>query len=44
VYSPAYRDEDVPSILAYASMTFNSISQWERFYSSLSFSSGGGPY
>ena len=33
VYSPAYRDEDVPSILAYAShMTFNSVSQWERFY------------
>ncbi len=32
VYSPAYRDEDVPSILAYAShMTFNSMSQWERF-------------
>jgi carboxynorspermidine decarboxylase len=32
VYSPAYRAEDVPAILPLAShMTFNSISQWERF-------------
>ncbi len=32
VYSPAYRDVDVPGILACAShMTFNSIGQWERF-------------
>lgn len=32
VYSPAYRDEDVPQILQYAShMTFNSLSQWEYF-------------
>ncbi|MDZ8025383.1 MAG: carboxynorspermidine decarboxylase [Nostoc sp. DedQUE11] len=33
VYSPAYRHEDMPSILTYAShLTFNSMSQWERFY------------
>ena len=32
VYSPAYRDEDLPAILDYAShLTFNSLSQWERF-------------
>jgi carboxynorspermidine decarboxylase len=32
VYSPAYRDEDVPEILTYAShMTFNSLGQYERF-------------
>ncbi|BAY43797.1 carboxynorspermidine decarboxylase [Scytonema sp. HK-05] len=32
VYSPAYREQDMPSILGYAShVTFNSISQWERF-------------
>jgi carboxynorspermidine decarboxylase len=32
VYSPAYRDEDLPLILPLAShLTFNSISQWERF-------------
>ncbi len=32
VYSPAYRDEDMPVILTYAShITFNSIRQWERF-------------
>ncbi|MEC4812532.1 MAG: carboxynorspermidine decarboxylase [Scytonema sp. PMC 1069.18] len=32
VYSPAYRDEDMPSILSYAShITFNSVSQWEKF-------------
>src|SRR5579883_198691 len=32
VYSPAFRHEDMPAILAYAShITFNSISQWERF-------------
>ncbi|ARV59820.1 carboxynorspermidine decarboxylase [Nostocales cyanobacterium HT-58-2] len=32
VYSPAYRDEDIPGILTYAShITFNSVSQWERF-------------
>ncbi len=32
VYSPAYRDEDIPAILRYAShITFNSISQWDRF-------------
>jgi carboxynorspermidine decarboxylase len=34
VYSPAYRAEDVPEILTYAShMTFNSIGQWEQFRS-----------
>jgi carboxynorspermidine decarboxylase len=34
VYSPAYRTEDVPEILTYAShMTFNSIGQWEQFRS-----------
>jgi carboxynorspermidine decarboxylase len=33
VYSPAYRDEDMPLILNYVShLTFNSVSQWERFY------------
>jgi carboxynorspermidine decarboxylase len=32
VYSPAYRDEDMPAIITYAShITFNSVSQWERF-------------
>ncbi|MDF5721093.1 MAG: carboxynorspermidine decarboxylase [Rhizonema sp. PD37] len=32
VYSPAYRDEDMPLILQKAShLTFNSVSQWERF-------------
>ncbi len=32
VYSPAYRDEDVPEILTYAShMTFNSLGQYSRF-------------
>lgn len=32
VYSPAYRDEDLPAILGYAShLTFNSLSQWEHF-------------
>ncbi len=32
VYSPAYRDEDMPLILQNAShLTFNSVSQWERF-------------
>ncbi|MFB2838811.1 carboxynorspermidine decarboxylase [Floridanema evergladense] len=32
VYSPAYREEDLLKILGYAShVTFNSISQWERF-------------
>ncbi len=32
VYSPAYRDEDVPEILSYAShMTFNSLGQYSRF-------------
>jgi carboxynorspermidine decarboxylase len=32
VYSPAYRAEDVPEILNYAShMTFNSIGQWKQF-------------
>jgi carboxynorspermidine decarboxylase len=31
VYSPAYRDEDLPELLAAAShLTFNSLSQWER--------------
>jgi carboxynorspermidine decarboxylase len=36
VYSPAYRAEDVPEILTYAShMTFNSIGQWEQFRSHL---------
>jgi carboxynorspermidine decarboxylase len=34
VYSPAYRDEDLPEILPLAShLTFNSIGQWERFRS-----------
>ncbi|WP_295616899.1 carboxynorspermidine decarboxylase [Chamaesiphon sp. GL140_3_metabinner_50] len=32
VYSPAYRAEDLPEILPYAShLTFNSIGQWEQF-------------
>ena len=32
VYSTAYRDEDVPAIVPLAShMTFNSLSQWQRF-------------
>ncbi|NMG18301.1 carboxynorspermidine decarboxylase [Brasilonema bromeliae] len=32
VYSPAYRDEDMSAIMTYAShITFNSLSQWERF-------------
>jgi carboxynorspermidine decarboxylase len=34
VYSPAYRAEDMPEILTYAShLTFNSIGQWEQFRS-----------
>ncbi len=34
VYSPAYRDVDVPEILPYAShLTFNSIGQWQQFKS-----------
>jgi carboxynorspermidine decarboxylase len=36
VYSPAYRDEDVPEILPLAShMTFNSIGQYSRFRSQI---------
>ncbi len=32
VYSPAYRNEDLPHILPLAShLTFNSVTQWERF-------------
>ncbi len=32
VYSTAYRSEDVPEILTYAShMTFNSVTQWQQF-------------
>ncbi len=32
VYSPAYRDEEMPYLLDHAShLTFNSITQWERF-------------
>ncbi|HEY9643755.1 MAG TPA: hypothetical protein V6C57_24915, partial [Coleofasciculaceae cyanobacterium] len=32
VYSPAYRDQDLPAIVSHAShLTFNSLSQWERF-------------
>jgi carboxynorspermidine decarboxylase len=32
-YSPAYTEEDFPAILAYSShITFNSLSQFERFY------------
>jgi carboxynorspermidine decarboxylase len=32
VYSPAYRNEDLPQILSLAShLTFNSVTQWERF-------------
>lgn len=32
VYSPAYRDEDIKQILPLAShLTFNSVTQWERF-------------
>jgi carboxynorspermidine decarboxylase len=32
VYSPAYREADVPKILPYAShLTFNSIGQWQQF-------------
>jgi carboxynorspermidine decarboxylase len=34
VYSPAYRDEDMPEILPLAAhLTFNSVSQWEHFRS-----------
>jgi carboxynorspermidine decarboxylase len=34
VYSPAYRDEDMPEILPLAAhLTFNSIGQWEHFRS-----------
>jgi carboxynorspermidine decarboxylase len=34
VYSPAFRDQDLPEILPLAShLTFNSISQWEHFRS-----------
>jgi carboxynorspermidine decarboxylase len=37
VYSPAFRDEDLPEILPLAShLTFNSISQWEHFRSLVS--------
>jgi carboxynorspermidine decarboxylase len=33
VYSPAFRDVDVPEIIPYAShLTFNSIGQWQRFH------------
>ncbi|MBI1241175.1 carboxynorspermidine decarboxylase [Umezakia ovalisporum] len=33
IYSPAYRDQDMTGILTYANhVTFNSISQWKRFY------------
>lgn len=33
IYSPAYRAEEMPSILANAAhVTFNSMNQWERFY------------
>jgi carboxynorspermidine decarboxylase len=36
VYSPAFRAEDLPKILPLAShLTFNSISQWEHFQSSV---------
>lgn len=32
VYSPAYREAEIPAIIAQAShLTFNSMSQWERF-------------
>jgi len=32
VYAPAYRDQDLPLMLDYAShLTFNSVTQWERF-------------
>lgn len=32
VYSPAYRDEDIPQIIPLAShLTFNSLTQWQRF-------------
>ena len=32
VYSPAYRNEDLPQILPLAThLTFNSVTQWERF-------------
>lgn len=34
VYAPAYRDQDVSSLLGYAShLTFNSVNQWNRFRS-----------
>lgn len=33
VYSPAFREEDLTAILPLAThLTFNSVSQWERFY------------
>jgi carboxynorspermidine decarboxylase len=33
VYSPAYRAEDLPELLSHAThLTFNSLSQWERFH------------
>lgn len=36
VYSPAYRAEDIPVLSNYAShLTFNSLSQWERYRSLL---------
>jgi carboxynorspermidine decarboxylase len=32
VYSPAYRDQDLPDILPLAShLTFNSVTQWQKF-------------
>jgi carboxynorspermidine decarboxylase len=40
VYSPAYRSEDMPGILSYAShLTFNSLSQWEYFDARCNFNS-----
>ncbi len=36
VYAPAYRSEDIPALCNYAShLTFNSLSQWERYRSTL---------
>ncbi|MFB2933916.1 carboxynorspermidine decarboxylase [Aerosakkonemataceae cyanobacterium BLCC-F154] len=36
IYSPAYREEDMLEILSFVShVTFNSISQWERFSSAI---------
>jgi carboxynorspermidine decarboxylase len=44
VYSPAYREVDIPGILKCAShLTFNSMTQWERFYPLIASSSAPQP-